>query len=106
MVYAAEDAILFSLATTFRLTLMVVMASSVSKQVQNPSSKLLTNQMGCGKDWSLLGQLRKLVDEFSNTTGIDLASLGHEDHVTLHISGSLVVLAMGNFPREIWNEKS
>jgi len=56
-------------------------------------------------NWSFLGQLINLVDEFSNTTGVDISGLGDEDHVTLHVSSSLVVLSVGDLPREVRYEK-
>jgi hypothetical protein len=58
-----------------------------------------------GGDWSLLGQLVQLVHELSDTSGIYLPSLGNKDHVTLHISGGLVVLAVGDLPGEVWDKK-
>lgn len=44
----------FSLATTLRLLLVVVVTSDVSEKVQWPSEKLLKNGMGQGSDWGLL----------------------------------------------------
>merc|ERR1711981_1014541 len=34
-----------------------------------------------------------------------LSGLGDEHHVTLHVSSSLVVLAVGDLPREVWDKK-
>lgn len=54
---------------------------------------------------SLLGQLMELVNHLSDAVGILLASLGNENHVTLHVSCRLVVLAVGDLPRKIWNKE-
>lgn len=51
-----------------------------------------------GGNWSLLGQLVELMDELSDTGSIVLTSLGNENHITVHVSSRLVVLAVGDLP--------
>jgi len=84
---------------------MVVVASHVGKEVHGPAEKLLSKGMNKGSDWSFLSQLIDLVDELSDAAGVMLSGLGDEHHVTLHVSSSLVVLAVGDLPREVWDKK-
>ena len=59
-----------------------------------------------GGDWGFFGQLVDFVNELSNTVGVLLASFGNENHVTLHVSSSLVVLAVGNLPGKVRDKES
>lgn len=106
VVDAGEIAIDLALSTTFDLTLVVVVASNVGKEVHGPSEKLLAKGVEESRDRGFIGQLIEFVDKLSNTTGIHFTSLGEENHVTLHVPGGLVVLAVGNLPGEIWDEES
>jgi hypothetical protein len=94
-----------TLSATFMLTLVVVVASYIPKEIHWPSYKLLSEGVKKGCNGSLFGQLVKFVNEFSDTVGICLASLGNEDHITLHVSSSLVMLAVGDLPRKVWDKK-
>lgn len=105
MIDTATEAILPVLAAAFRLTLVEVVTGDVGKQVQRPSDQLLADQVDHGSDGSLLGQLVKLVGESTDARGVDLAGLGHEDHVTLEMTGGLVMLAVGNLPGEVRHQE-
>ncbi|KAK5635523.1 hypothetical protein RRF57_011235 [Xylaria bambusicola] len=91
VVDAIEQAVLLALSSTLRLALVVVVASDVGQE-------LLTEKHDEGHDWGLFAQLRKFVGQLAETGGLLLTSLGYEDHVALHVAGSLVVLAVRNLP--------
>ena len=61
--------------------------------------------MDKGCNWSLLSQLIQLVNEFADPSRVDLASLWHKNHVLVHVTGSLVVLSVGDLPGEIRHQK-
>ena len=105
VVDTAEEAVLLSLALALDLALVEVVAGNVGEEVQRPSSKLLANGVEESGDGSLFGQLADLVDKLANAGGINLTGLWDEDHVTLHVAGGLVVLAVGNLPREVGNKQ-
>lgn len=106
VVDAGSEAVDLAHSTSFRLLLVVVVASDVSDEVQRPAQKLLANGVNKGGDWSLLGQLVDLMDHLANSGGIIIASLGNEDHITLHVSGGLVVLSVGDLPGEVRDQES
>ena len=58
-----------------------------------------------GGDWGFLSQLVKFMGEPSNTGGVLLTGLWDENHITLHVSSGFVVLAVGNLPGEVRDEK-
>lgn len=105
MVDAGGISVYLALSTAFRLTLVVVVAGNIEEEVHGPAEQLLSDRVEEGSDWSLLSQLVQFVDHLPNTTRILFSSLGNKDHVTLEVSGGLVVFAMGNFPREVGNQK-
>jgi len=98
VVDTAEEAVLLALALALDLTVVVVVAGDVGDEVQGPSANLLAEGVDESSERSLLGELRELVDHLANTGSVGLAGLGKEDHVTLHVASSLVVLAVGDFP--------
>lgn len=105
MVDAAKEAIFLSLAAALRLTIMVIMASCVDGNVQKPPKELLPNQVQCSKDWSFLGQFSELVSKFPHASRINLTTLRNVHHIALDIACGLVMLAMGDLPREIRHEE-
>lgn len=80
------------------LLLVIVVASHVGKEVHGPTEELLSDRVDQSGNWSFLGQLVNLVDELSNAAGVVLSGLWDENHITLHVSSSFVVLAVGNLP--------
>ena len=46
------------------------------------------------------------MDEFANSIGKQLAGARNENHVSLHVGSSLVVLAVGDLPAEVRDKKS
>lgn len=88
------------LANTLALDLLgvVIVASHVDDQVSWPTTELLVEQVKGGCDRSVLSELVKLVDCSTDPAGKDFTSLGDENHVTLHVAGGLVVLAVGDLP--------
>lgn len=106
MVDAAEEAIGLALSLALGLAVVVVVARDVGDEIHWPSSELLGQEVESSGNGSLLHQLRKLMRKFADPASIDLASLRHEDHVTLHVASGLVVLAVGDFPREIRDQES
>lgn len=105
MVDTGKVTVLLANSTAFVLTLVVVVASNVEEKVHGPAEKLLAKRVDDGSDRGFLGQLMDFVNKFSNATSILLASLGNKDHITLHVASCLVVLAVGDLPGEIWDEK-
>lgn len=94
----SEEAVLVAQA-------VLVVASHVAKEVHRPAEKLLTNGVDEGSNWGFFGQLVKFVGEFSNARSILVTSLWDENHISVHMSSSLVVLAVGNLPGEVWYKK-
>ena len=105
MVDATTPAVLLALTTTFFLTGMTIMTSDIDGEVQEPSGELLTDEGASSNDWGLLGKLSQLISSPSNSRRILLASLGNENHISVKVSGRLVVLAMRYLPREVWNQE-
>ena len=105
VVDTAKDAILLALALTLDLAVVVVVAGDVRDEVHGPSTELLDDGVEQGVDGGLFSQLGDLVDRLADTGSVYLACLGNEDHVALHVAGGLVVLAVGDLPREVWDEK-
>jgi hypothetical protein len=85
---------------------VVVVAGDVEEEVHGPASNLLTDHVDGGVDGGLLHELVHLVDGSAGAGSEDLASLGDEDHVTLHVAGGLVVLAVADLPAEVRDEES
>lgn len=101
----AAEAIVLALATALTLALVVVVASDVGQEVVGPADELLADEHEQGVDGGLLGQLGQLVDKLAETRSLLLAGAGHKDHVTLHVAGGLVVLAVGHLPAKVGDEQ-
>lgn len=99
------ESIVLALATALTLALVVVVAGDIGQEVVGPADELLAEKHEESVDGSLLGQLRKLVNELAETGSLLLASAGHKDHVALHVASGLVVLAVGHLPAEVGNEQ-
>jgi hypothetical protein len=106
VVDAAEKTVTLTLTLALSLLVVVGVTSDVGDDVQRPAEELLQDHVGSGSDGGLLHQLRELVDGVTDSASVDLASLGEEDHIALHVTSGLVVLAVGDLPREVWDEKS
>jgi len=100
-----EPAVLLAHALAFWLLFVLVVASNVRQEVLWPANKLLTNEKQDRADRRLLHQLVQLVDSLADVASVCLSRLGHEDHVTLHVTGCLMVLAMRDLPRKVWHEQ-
>lgn len=98
-------AVVLALATALTLLLVVVVAGNIGQEVIGPSNELLAEKHHEGVNRSLLGQLGEFMDELAEASGLLLASARHEDHVTLHVAGGFVVLAVGHLPAEVGNEQ-
>lgn len=105
MVNATSDTILLASATAFRLALVVVVPSDVERDVQDPSSELLSNHMASGIDGSFFHQLRQLMGIVAISRGIHFAGFGYEDHVTIDVTSRFVVFAVRDLPRKVWNQQ-
>lgn len=46
------------------------------------------------------------MDQFTETCGLRLASSRNEDHITLHVAGGLVMLAVRDLPAEVGDEET
>lgn len=106
VVDTTEPAVALALTLALGLLVVVDVAGDVGDKVQRPAEELLKDHMGSGSDGSLLHQLRELVDSMADSASVNLTSLGEEDHVALHVTGGLVVLAVRDLPREVGDEES
>lgn len=105
VVDTTTPAVLLALAATLGLLLVVIVASDVGDQVQQPAKQLLADHVGGSRNGSLLNELAELVDGLADASSVLVAGLGNEDHVTGNVSGSLVVLAVGDLPREVGDQQ-
>lgn len=102
----AAVAILLADTLTLRLLGVVVVTGDVGEQIHWPASDLLGKEVDRSGNRSLLHELVHFVQQESKTACLLVASSWHEDHVALHVTGSLVVLAVADLPAEVWNQKS
>lgn len=105
VVDTTEETILVALAAAVALTLMLVVTGDVGQEVCGPATELLIEQVERSGQRSLLSQLIQLMDHLADSGSIGLTSLGNKDHVALHMTGGLVVLAVGDFPGEVRNHQ-
>ena len=105
MVDSGEIAVDLPLAAPFMLTLVIVVTSSIGEEIHGPTQELLSNGVEESCDWGFFSQLVDFVDQFSDAGGINLPSLGDKNHITIHVSSRLVMLAVGDLPGEIWDQK-
>lgn len=106
MVYATKPTVLLILSFSFNLALVHIVSGAIGDEIQGPAQQLLSNHPAGGKNGSFFHELRKFVCKFSNHGGEFFAGLWNEYHIAFDMTGGLVVLAMGDFPGEIWDEKS
>lgn len=66
MVDVAAPTVPLALTTAFFLTSVTIVTSDVDGEIQEPSSKLLTNQGTGGNDGGLLGELSQFMSSPSN----------------------------------------
>jgi len=105
VVDTAAKTIVLANTLALGLLLVLVMASDVAENVCRPANKLLSDEVQKRGDWGILGELVELVGELAKTRRVDLSGGRVEDHVAVKVAGGLVVLAVGDLPREVWNEK-
>jgi len=101
VVDTAKPAVALALTATFGLPLVVVVAGDVDKEVHGPAEQLLKEEVRGSEDGSLLHELAELVHGLADTRSVLLTGLGDENHVAGKITRGLVVLAMGDLPREV-----
>ncbi len=106
MVNTSKPPILLSLSAALLLQLMVVVSGNISHKIKNPTSELLANKVNQSGNWRLLSKLIEFLNEAADAGGVDFAGLWNENHILVHVTGSLVVLAVGDLPREVWNQQS
>lgn len=105
VVDTTAPAVLLALAATLGLLLVVVVASHVGDQVQQPAEQLLADHVGGSRNRSLLNELAELVDGLADAGSVLAAGLGDKHHVTGKVTSGLVVLAVGDLPREVGDEQ-
>ena len=105
VVDAAAKAVLLALATALTLALVVVVASDVGEEVVGPANELLGNEHGESEGRRVLGKLCELVGHAAETSSLLLTGAGDKDHVTLHVAGGLVVLAVGDLPAKVGDQE-
>ena len=106
VVHTAESTVGLALATALTLTLVEVVSSDIGHKVVGPANKLLGEKVESCENGSLLGKLMELVSQTTQASGLRITVTGEEDHITLHVAGSLVVGAVVVFPAEVGDEKS
>lgn len=106
MVDTAKVAVALALATALGLVLMVVVASNVGEEVHGPTEQLLHDNVAGGQEGGLFEQLVQFMDSLANAGGILRTRLGDENHVTSDVTSGLVVLSVGDLPREVRDEQS
>lgn len=105
VVDAASGAVLHALAFALGLPLVVVVTGHIEQDIRGPTAELLEDAVEGGGNGCLLGQLVELVCELADARSVLIPRLWHENHVALHVAGSLVVLAVGDLPREVGDEE-
>lgn len=105
VVDTAEPAVGLALAAALGLLLVVVVAGDVDQEVHGPAEELLQDQVAGSQDRGLLHELAELVDGLADTGSVLITGLGNEDHVASKVTGSLVVLAVGDLPREVGDQQ-
>lgn len=105
VVDTTEETILRPITTAITLTSMLVVTSNVGEEICWPATDLLVEQMESSSQRCLLSQLMQFVGKSTNTSSELVPSLWHKHHITLHMTCSLVMLAMGDLPGEIWNKQ-
>lgn len=78
----------------------VLLASNVGEKVHNPAKELLKKNVPKGKNGSVLGSL----GDVSNREEL-LLSLGNENHISLEVTSSLVVLTVRDSPGVVGDKK-
>lgn len=105
VVNTAAKTVVLALATTLLLALVVVVAGNIGHEVVGPADELLENEHEQSESRSLLSEMSELVGHLAEARSLLLASAGNEDHVTLHVAGSLVVLSVRDLPAEVGDEE-
>lgn len=105
VVDTAKDAVLLTLTLALRLAGVVVVAGDVGDEIGGPAEELLGDQVDSRGDGGLLRQLGQLVGELAEPGCVLLLCTGNEDHITGQVSGSFVVLSMGDLPREVRDQE-
>lgn len=78
------------------------LTGDVGEKVHDPSEQLLGDQSIQGNDWRVRSNLLEDRSTFVLDEGV--SSLWNENHVSVHVASSLVVLRVGEFPGEVRNE--
>lgn len=99
------EAVELALTLALGLLVVVAVAGDVEEQVHGPATDLLAEHVEGGVDRGLLKELVHLVHGSAGAGSEDIAGLGDEDHVALHVAGGLVVLSVADLPAEVRDEK-
>ena len=98
VVDTSKRSILFTLASTFLLKFMVVVASHVGQDIRRPTTELLNHKIKQSCNWCLFSQFVEFMSKLANSAGVYISCFGDENHVSLHITSCLVVFAMRDLP--------
>lgn len=105
VVDAPSHAVGLAFAPTLALPLMVVVSCHIADQISRPAAKLLVNQVQDCRDRCLLGQFRHLIEQIAKPGCKNFSRLGHKHHVSFHVAGAFVMLAVGDLPGEVGDQK-
>jgi hypothetical protein len=105
MVDTASNAVVLANTTALTLNLVLVVAGDIGEEVHWPTKELLADEMNCCGEGGLLSKLIQLVKQVASARAKLLLRLRDKYHVSLHVASGLVVLAVRDFPGEIWYQK-
>lgn len=105
MVDAIAETVLLPLASTFARALMIVVTGSVGRNIHRPPNELLADHGSGSKNRCFLHKLGQLVSIIAHLGSVLLSGLGHKDHVALQMASGLVVFAVRDLPRKVWDQQ-
>lgn len=105
MVDTVAKTVLLPLASTFARALMIVVTGSVGSNIHRPSNELLSDHGSGSDNRCFFHKLGQLVSIIAHSGSVLLSGLGHEDHVALKMASGLVVFAVRDLPRKVWDQQ-
>ena len=105
MIDATSKAIVLAVPATFALDLVFVVTGDIGEQVHWPTKELLADEVNCRGNGCLLGELVQLLKQVASARTVFRLGLGDKYHVSLHVTGGFVVLAMRNLPGKVWYQE-
>jgi hypothetical protein len=98
MIHTTSESVRLAFAPTLTLPLVLVVASDVGEEICRPATQLLVGDVDSRGDWCLLGQFSQLMEHVPISGGKDLLGFWYKHHVSFHVAGGFVMLAVGDLP--------